>query len=328
MSDKDNKIEIVQGEGGVIPPKPKLKINMSVKQTTLYLILFFSFFANILVDYISFGFDISMFTNAPYWLKLLTTNSVLILLTIVSRGSSKEKELNNNEIIKGYRKELYNANVTINKYGLVENFIEYIKEVNIKREKEAYKNKLIKKYNSPFVNQLKKDEIAKKIGNIDKIEDYDKYKLKYERITFSSIFNSIEINNTSSERLTVNNKKAIINLILNKIIYIFCFSILVASILNETKFSDGITIALMLNTVIKVMQCSWAIYVGYSDGIYYVQEDIRTVLANRITFVQRFLENNKQLIEERKKTLEKANIDNNITKDVIKNVINEEAKES
>lgn len=263
----------------------KRKIN--TKQFTIGLVLLSATLFNILIDYVKADFSASIFFDVAYWIKLITTNGAILLIMLSFRGYMKERELTGNADILSTQKDIDGVHVELSRRNLATSFENHVNEINADRKLTAYKNVLKLKL-SKATNDKSKRKI---LDRLDKAEEEISFrKVKYPKVKISTIFSKTKLNKNDDEDMEDGEERQIGQLLVNKVIGIVGFGVLGASLAFEL---NGFSVAVIINTVIKLFQTAYAIYAGGSDGQNFVKSTILSKMKLRLNFVQKFIESKK-----------------------------------
>lgn len=272
----------------------KVKDSFTLRQLAVALVIIFGIAANVLSDYLSVGWDASIFAEPAYWLNLALSQSAIIVIMLSMYALTSEREELANEAVKALRSEIYKAHCFITKYGLAEKFDDYVYVKNIQRKTAAYKSRMERK-----IFRAKTDDKRKKLREemTAGLKIIESLKVKYDRIKIATIFSRASLPAEDSESLDDGRARTTRRMLMNKVISVIAFGVLLASLAFEPRpFVAGI----ILKTFLKLFQAAYAMYSGGKTGVDFVRGPLCTALDNRATFIQKFLDKNMPSVAERK----------------------------
>lgn len=271
----------------------RTKDSFTLKQLAMAAIVIFGTAAYIIFDYISLGFDASIFQAPAYWINLIIGQSAITIIMFTVYGYTADREEARNAEVQQLRKDIYEAHCSLTRYGLSERFDDYVYVKNIERKKRAYAYKMQRK-----IHRAKADEKRKRYEKefADGIEIIESIKVRYRKIYISDIFSRSTVLTVDDEDLSDGMAETTRRMLVNKIVCIIMFGVLLSTLSYEPKAFAGI----LLSSFIKLFQTAYAIYAGGSAGVTYVRGRLLTSLDNRAQFIQKFVENNMPSEEQRK----------------------------
>jgi len=271
----------------------KIKDSFSLRQFTMILIIAFGVAANITSDYLTLGFDASIFLAPAYWINLAISQGAVIIIMLCLYSVTSEREESLNAEIKDLRHVIYKAHCDLSKYALLDKFDEYVYLQNIYRKKKAYTQKMQRK-----IFRARTDEKKKALENEmqEGLKVIESLKVRYNRICVATIFSRSSLPMADDENLDDGKAKNTRRMLCNKIIGVIAFGVLLSTLAFEPNaFSMG----LIVKTCVKVFQAAYAMYVGGSEGVNYARGPLLTALDNRAQFIQKFIEHNMPSVEQR-----------------------------
>ena len=271
----------------------KVKDSFTLRQFTMILIVVFGVAANITSDYLTLGFDASIFTSPAYWINLCISQGAVIVIMLCLYGITSEREENANNEVQALRKTIFQAHCDLTKYRLNETFDNYVYVQNMQRKKKAYTQKMQCK-----IFHAKTDEQKKALERElqEGLKIIESLKVRYNRICIATIFSRSSLPITDDENLNDGKAENTRRMLRNKIIGVIAFGILLSTLAFEP---DTFSMGLIVKTCVKLFQASYAIYVGGSEGVNYVRGPLLTALDNRAQFIQKFIEHNMPDVQRR-----------------------------
>ena len=270
----------------------EIKDSFSLRQFTMIIVVLFGAAANILSDYLTPGFDPSIFYSPAYWINLCISQAAVIVIMFCVYGFTAEREESANTEVKKLRATIYKAHCDLSELGLSDGFDKYVAEQNLERKKRAYKKKMERKIFRARTDKRRnrlKDKMSRGLEMIESI------RVRYNRIRIATIFSRASLPLTEDGDIEDGRIKTTRRMLINKVTSIIAFGVLLSMITLDPKtFAWG----LIIKTFIKVFQAAYAMYVGGSEGVNYVRGPLLTALDNRTQFVQKFIDSNKQTEEE------------------------------
>lgn len=271
----------------------RTKDSFTLKQLAMAAIVIFGTAAYIIFDYISLGFDASIFRDPAYWINLVIGQSAVTIIMFTVYGYTADREETRNVEVQRLRKDIFSAHCSLTRYGLSERFDDYVYVKNMERKKRAYTYKMQRK-----IHRAKSD---KKLKRYEKefatgLEMIESIKVRYKKIYISDIFSRSTVSAVDDEDLSDGRAETTRRMLLNKIVCIIMFGVLLSTLSYEPKAFAGI----LLSSFIKLFQTAYAIYAGGNAGVTYVRGRLLTSLDNRAQFIQKFIENNMPSEEQRK----------------------------
>lgn len=271
----------------------RTKDSFTLKQFAMAAIVIFGTAAYIIFDYISLGFDASIFRDPAYWINLVIGQSAVTIIMFTVYGYTADREETRNVEAQRLRKDIFSAHCSLTRYSLSERFDDYVYVKNMERKKRAYTYKMQRK-----IHRAKSD---KKLKRYEKefaagLEMIESIKVRYKKIYISDIFSRSTVSAVDDEDLSDGRAETTRRMLLNKIVCIIMFGVLLSTLSYEPKAFAGI----LLSSFIKLFQTAYAIYAGGSAGVTYVRGRLLTSLDNRAQFIQKFIENNMPSEEQRK----------------------------
>lgn len=272
----------------------RVKDSFTLRQFAMAAIVLFGTAAYIIADYISFGFDASIFADPAYWINLVIGQTAVTLIMLTVNSFTADREETNNPDIRRLRDEIYKAHCALTKYGLSERFDDYVYIKNLERKRRAYTQKMQRK-----IHRAKKDDKRKALekeleAGLSRIEYL---KVRYRKISISEIFSRAALVGANDEDLSDGRADATRRMLINKIFGIILFGVLLSTLAPQPKVFSGI----LLSSFVKLFQAAYAIYAGGSAGVTYARGRLLTSLDNRAQFIQKFVEKNMPAERERQR---------------------------
>lgn len=300
-----------------------MKLSVSkIKLVALVLFIILSTIFSILIDFIAAEFSTSVFTNAAYWLNVISVQFAVTILLFASRALYKEKERNINETYLSLQKNLQNAYVTINDRDLNGKFKEYIAEDNRARKLKHYREKInahIAKYEDKIKRyDLHKGRIEKKFKEQNKAargikynltlfkikrtedkrdfwkdkferseEEVDYVRVKHIKYSYSIIFNDAKEKESEENDPYAHEGREVLFMILTKGISVFAFGVIATSfVVFDLSFSWG----MVYKAVVKLFQIVLGLYTGAIAGQEFIRCKMCAKLTTRFNYVKQFME--------------------------------------
>jgi len=270
------------------------------RQLIMVFVLSFTILAEIFVDFVSAGFDPSIFTEASYWIQLVIKILSVVLITLTVRDFFREKELSNNLKIKDTQSELDKAHSDLMRHDLTTRFADYVGSLNSKSKLAAYRAYLQYK-----LSKAKKEKKSKRWQTLlDKCEQDilflptkgDKVylsfwrRIKFNQVKVSTIFSRTGRKYTSDEDLETGESAHVGRLLTQKVTLLIAFSVTFSSLI----FSPcTFTLAIFISVFFRLARTAFSIWMGAGDGIEFVRGTLLNKMRLRLDFVQKFLESEK-----------------------------------
>lgn len=258
-----------------------------------------------LTDYITAGFDSSIFKTYTFWINIGTTNccaiSVVLIIIIVTLDSLKMKSTLYNDL----QNELYDG---YNSKSYIDSLFKiYSSKRTINNKIEAHKRRVNKKYSKlkPKASDLniylhgddvekQNNEYCKKAMKYDILlsDEYinsNIYKIKvpHNIITASLIFSGVHSSGDRDDFVTKHKTAKIASRILPKFLVSIIMTTLYAMV--AISFKDGITTAAVINTVVKVFSISLNYFFATNTAIEYYENVILHDLRFRVTVYKDYI---------------------------------------
>lgn len=289
----------------------------------LFIILVTAF--SILIDFIGAKFSTKIFTDAAYWLNVVSVQSAVTILLFTSRSLYKEKESRSNETYLFLRENLHNAFVTLNSRDLNTVFREYLASDNRARKLKRYQERLdgkISHYNDRIERlKLQKGRLdihaAEKtntshgliykliLQSIRRAEDKKSYwqgkreradqeidyiRLRHVKYSYSIVFNDEEERETEENDPCTHEGREIGKILLTKGFSVFAFGIVATSfIVFDLTFSW----VMLYKAIVKLLQIVLGIYTGAVAGQDFVRRKLCSKLTIRFNYIKQFMEQQK-----------------------------------
>lgn len=292
--------------------KEKFSKRFNAKQISCTIFVTLMIVYNVLENFISSGFDISKFRSLSFWATLVISNFCIIAIMLASRSVRRDDLLNNNADILGWKDNIARMHKTINENALLSALDDRIARDNFERKKRAYRCKILRKIDFWGETKVKGDKqktrpidkrrqkLQERLAALDCTQygvkgdfDLDHIKVKYEPIHRSTLFSIQSIPHNDDDQLENREAEYIgRTLILKKLIAVIAFGVLFRGIIPP-EFNDVNIVHAVISAIIKVAQSVWAIYLGVSDGTYFVNTVIVDRLKKRYDYLQNFLDQTK-----------------------------------
>lgn len=293
-----------------------------VKTLALGLLMLAVTGCTVLVDFVSAAFSTTIFTDATYWINMITMQSAVVILLFVERTVSKEKECGRNERYKMLAASLSEAFLSLNAQNLNGTFRAYIAEDNRARKLAAYLAKLNAKkarcddraarlgfrirrieiraqdrqrvprgVRYKFLCALKKraeDKSAFWQKKIDRApEEVDYVRVKFVRWSYGVIFSDAEGKAKEEDDPATHEGRDVASILLTKGLSILAFGLIATSYITLELAFDAV---LIYRTLIKLMQIALGLYTGAVSGQDFVRRKLCAKLMIRFNYVKQFKE--------------------------------------
>lgn len=293
-----------------------------VKTLALGLLMLAVTGCTVLVDFVSAEFSTTIFTDATYWINMITMQSAVVILLFVERTVSKEKECGRNERYKMLAASLSEAFLSLNAQNLNGTFRAYIAEDNRARKLAAYLAKLNAKkarcddraarlgfrirrieiraqdrqrvprgVRYKFLCALKKraeDKSAFWQKKIDRApEEVDYVRVKFVRWSYGVIFSDAEGKAKEEDDPATHEGRDVASILLTKGLSILAFGLIATSYITLEFAFDAV---LIYRTLIKLMQIALGLYTGAVSGQDFVRHKLCAKLMIRFNYVKQFKE--------------------------------------
>lgn len=277
----------------------------STKQITCTIFVVLMIVFNVLMDFGKAGFDMAQFKSLPFWAVLISSNIGIVAITLASRSVRRDGLMKSSDEIKTWRDNIALMHEKINESCLSQALDETIARDNFDRKKKAYRSKIMRKVefcgDKEFLRK-RKEKLEALVQKIDRVKyddvkndrarefDLEHIRIKYPEVRRTTLFSSQSIPHTSSEDSLETAESSYIwqNLIFKRIIAVIAFGVILRGILWDFTVTNPLTAS--MNAVIKVAQSIWAIYIGVSDGAYFVENVMVEKLKKRNDYLQNFLD--------------------------------------
>lgn len=295
-----------------------------VKTLALGLLMLAVTGCTVLVDFVSAEFSTTIFTDATYWINMITMQSAVVILLFVERTVSKEKECGRNERYKMLAASLSEAFLSLNAQNLNGTFRAYIAEDNRARKLAAYLAKLNAK-------KARCDDRAARLGfrirrteiraqdrqrgphgalyrllcarkkraedksafwqkKIDRApEEVDYVRVKFVRWSYGVIFSDAEGKAKEEDDPATHEGRDVASILLTKGLSILAFGLIATSYITLEFAFDAV---LIYRTLIKLMQIALGLYTGAVSGQDFVRRKLCAKLMIRFNYVKQFKEKN------------------------------------
>lgn len=292
------------------------KNKFNYRQLFMITVLVFITAADVLIDYVTAGFDPSIFKDASYWITLLITCISIVFVVLTVRDFFREKEIRENTAIADTQRLIDSAHSELIKRDLTTRFEEYVNGINAARKLKAYKEyiqyKLLK-----CKNEKRRAEWQKRLDNAttdieylptrgNKITISTFRHVKFAKVRVATIFSRVDRAKGEDENLETNEQKHVGELIGKKVAMVMAFSIAFSTLF----FNPGtFAVAKLVNTFTKLFRTAISIFLGATDGQEFARGALLSKMKLRLDFIQKFLESEKaklatNTIEETAKAVE------------------------
>ena len=293
-----------------------------VKTLALGLLMLAVTGCTVLVDFVSAEFSTTIFTDATYWINMITMQSAVVILLFVERTVSKEKECGRNERYKMLAASLSEAFLSLNAQNLNGTFRAYIAEDNRARKLAAYLAKLnakkarcddraarlgfrirrieiraqdrqraLRGVRYKFLCALKKraeDKSAFWQKKIDRApEEVDYVRVKFVRWSYGVIFSDAEGKAKEEDDPATHEGRDVASILVTKVLSILAIGLVVTSYVTPEFTFDAV---LIYRTLIKLMQIALGLYTGAVSGQDFVRRKLCAKLMIRFNYVKQFKE--------------------------------------
>ncbi len=281
----------------------KVKDSFTLRQLAFAFVVIFGMAADIASDYLTVGWNASIFADPAYWVNLALSQGAIIVMMLCTYALTSEREEASNEAVQNLRREIYKAHCIITKYALSEKFDDYVYVKNIQRKTVAYKKKMERKIfrtNNEEKQKQLRDELERGLKIIENL------KVKYDKIKIATIFSRASFSAEDSESLDDGRAKTTRRMLLNKVVSVIAFGVLVSSLAFDMR---AFGVGMILKTFMKLFQAAYALYSGGRTGVDFVRGPLNTALDNRASFIQKFLDKNALGDNERQAIEEKTEVE-------------------
>jgi len=272
----------------------------NARQFFMIAILIFITIAEILMDFVTTGFDASIFRSTAYWIELALTILSVVLVTLSVRDFFRERELSSNADIKEAQGKIKKVHGELISRDLMTRFECYVDNINNERKLKAYLDYLRRKkfkankakhkdyWQSRIETATNDIEFFKTIGRSIKVSAFAW--VKYIPVKTSTVFARVDEGNNDDDDLSGNEPAQVGKLISRKL-----FMILAISFAFSTLFFTGgdIGLGLIASTFMKLFRIAASAFTGAMDGTHFVKDTLVNKMNRRIDFVQKFLESNR-----------------------------------
>lgn len=285
-----------------------VKSKFNYRQLFMIGVLIFITAMDILLDYVTAGFNAAIFKDASYWILLGVTCLSVVFVTLTVRDYYREKEIRENQELVDTQKKIDNAHAELINHNLTTSFEKYVNDMNADRKLKAYTDYLQytilktkkKKKREYLQERLEKAEEEIKFmptrGNYIKISAA-KY-VKYPRVRIATIFSRVDHIKGDDNDIETHEGKFVGDLLLKKIAMLIAFSIAFSTLF----FANGtFSVAILVNTFMKLFRTANSIILGATDGQAFVRGTLLSKMKLRLDFIQKFLEDEKS-----KRSIEQA----------------------
>ena len=243
----------------------KVKDSFTLRQLAFAFVVIFGMAADIASDYLTVGWNASIFADPAYWVNLALSQGAIIVMMLCTYALTSEREEASNEAVQNLRREIYKAHCIITKYALSEKFDDYVYVKNIQRKTVAYKKKMERKIfrtNNEEKQKQLRDELERGLKIIENL------KVKYDKIKIATIFSRASFSAEDSESLDDGRAKTTRRMLLNKVVSVIAFGVLVSSLAFDMR---AFGVGMILKTFMKLFQAAYALYSGGRTGVDFVR---------------------------------------------------------
>lgn len=281
----------------------EVKSKFNYRQLFMIAILLFATAADILMDYVTAGFDPAIFKDASYWIKLVLTCLSVVMVTLSVRDVFREKELRENATIAETQRQIDGAHSELIKHNLTTRFEGYVNTINAERKLKAYKEYLqfkiskTKKEKSRAALQARLDSAENDIaflpvkGNSIVLSLF--CRIKFNRARIATIFSRVERNKGDDDDMETNEQKHVAELVFKKLFMLIAFSVTLSTLFFEP---GNFAVAILINTFSKLFRTAMSISLGASDGQAFTRGTLLSKMKLRLDFIQKFLEREKSRV--------------------------------
>lgn len=277
-----------------------VKNKFNYRQLFMIAVLVFVTAADILIDYVTAGFDPAIFTEASYWVTLLITCLSVVFVVLTVREFFREKEIRENTAIADTQRLIDNAHAELMRRDLTTKFEDYVNAINADRKLKAYKDyihyKLLK-----CKNEKRRAEWTKRLDTAaTDIECFPMHgnrvtismfrHVKFAKVRIATIFSRVDRARGEDDSLETNEQRHVGELIGRKVAMVMAFSIAFSTLF----FNPGtFAVAKLVNTFTKLFRMAISISLGATDGQEFARGTLLSKMKLRLDFIQKFLENEK-----------------------------------
>ena len=241
-----------------------------------------------LTDYITAGFDLSIFKSYAFWVNIASTNigtiSVVIAILLMVIDNFKERNPiyleTSNYIINYYRSINYKSAV-FRTYCGVENKKEkkivYLNRLNDKFSRLKPKAKDLEVSLKGTEEQKEKNKYCQKVKKLELLssDEYintylDKTRIKYDTITEDLIFTGIPTNSYQHNYITKHKGIKVTKDLLPRYLLTFALTCFASSLVPD--LAEGITLVTIFKTAVKLFSVCSQIYFAYTYANRYCEE--------------------------------------------------------
>lgn len=272
------------------PVKTNFNVTKSATvMATRVLTIFFIFAIYILSDFVGAKGGSKFVTDGAYWVKTIV-NLVLIIATMLTvrlmrrdKKIAESVDINNNmlQIEKGFKK------ITVS--GLSEKLELYLDKLN----DDAKYDKFIKTVQAKLI-RLKNNEKGKaqriELNNLLQLprEEVLQMDIKYNRVTFSKLFASIDgrIVNEDENDLNTYEKQSVAKMVSTKSLMVFLFSAFSTSIALDIMYGGT---SVIFGALIKIFSLLLSINTAMNTADDYVNHNLKTSINRRFKILANFV---------------------------------------
>ena len=276
------------------------KNRFNYRQLFMIAIIVFVTAADVLIDYVTAGFDPAIFNDASYWITLLITCLSVVFVVLAVRDFFREKEIRENTAIADTQRLIDSAHAELIRRDLTTRFEEYVNGINAARKLKAYKEyiqyKMLK-----CKDEKKREEWQKQLDNAatdieclpvhgNKIKVSPFRHVKFAKVRIATIFSRVDRARGEDDNLETNEQKHVGELIGKKVVMVMAFSIAFSTLF----FNPGtFAVAKLVNTFTKLFRMAISIFLGATDGQEFARGTLLSKMKLRLDFIQKFLESEK-----------------------------------
>lgn len=263
-------------------------------------VLLFATAADILIDYVSAGFNPAIFTQASYWILLAITCLSVVFVVLTVRDFFREKELRDNAAVMETQRQIDAAHAELMRRNLTTRFEEYVNAINAARKLKAYRSYLQYKV-SRCSKDKKRAKWQKLLDNAETDIDFlptrgsvirlsAGRRIRYPRVRIATIFSRVDRTFGDDEDMETHEQRHVSGLIFKKVAMLMAFSLAFSTLFFQP---GSFSIAILVGTFTKLFRTAMSVMLGATDGQDFARGTILSKMKLRLDFIQKFLESEK-----------------------------------
>ncbi len=274
-----------------------VRSRFNFRQFFMVSVVLFATAADVLIDYVTAGFDPAIFSQASYWITLAITCLSVVFVVLSVRDFFREKELRENSDIFGTQKKIDGAHTELINHDLATRFEDYVNEINAARKLKAYTEYLQFKLSKITKEQKRAkwqkllDNAATDIsflpvkGNFIRLSPFKR--IHFSRVRIATIFSRMEHVYGDDDDMEAHEQRHVSGLLFKKVAMLMAFSMAFSTLFFQP---GAFSVAILVNTFTKLFRTAMSVMLGATDGQDFARGTLLSKMKLRLDFIQKFLE--------------------------------------